>query len=82
VRKRIKHRQKGKAEKSQTPAGIFFIGLKLGGASLETRNNFPWVSEIFPSCPLTGVRSFISLFYKDRGPTKPKTIKLVFVASP
>jgi hypothetical protein len=24
------------------------------------QNSFPWVSEIFPSCPLTGVRSFIS----------------------
>jgi hypothetical protein len=25
------------------------------------QKSFPWVSEIFPSCPLTGVRSFISL---------------------
>ena len=24
------------------------------------KKSFPWVSEIFPSCPLTGVRSFIS----------------------
>ena len=24
------------------------------------QKSFPWVSEIFPSCPLTGVRSFIS----------------------
>jgi hypothetical protein len=23
------------------------------------QKSFPWVSEIFPSCPLTGVRSFI-----------------------
>ena len=38
VRKRIKHRQEGKTEKSQTPAGKISIGLQLGGASLETRN--------------------------------------------
>ena len=24
------------------------------------QKSFPWVSEVFPSCPLTGVRSFIS----------------------
>jgi hypothetical protein len=24
------------------------------------QKSFPWMSEIFPSCPLTGVRSFIS----------------------
>ena len=24
------------------------------------QKSFPWLSEIFPSCPLTGVRSFIS----------------------
>ena len=24
------------------------------------QQSFPWVYEIFPSCPLTGVRSFIS----------------------
>ena len=24
------------------------------------QKSFPWVSEIFPSCPITGVRSFIS----------------------
>ena len=26
------------------------------------QKSFPWVSEIFPSCPLTGVRSFMSHF--------------------
>jgi hypothetical protein len=38
VRKRIKHQQEGKTEKSQTPAGKIYIGLQLGRASLETRN--------------------------------------------
>ena len=27
--------------------------------------SFPWVSEIFPSCPLTGVRSFISFYISE-----------------
>ena len=36
VRKRIKHQQEGKTEKSQTPAGKIYIGLQLGGTSLET----------------------------------------------
>jgi hypothetical protein len=38
VRKRIKHREEGKTEKSQTPAEKISIGLKRCGASLETRN--------------------------------------------
>jgi hypothetical protein len=29
------------------------------------QKSFPWVSEIFPTCPLTGVRSFISLSRKN-----------------
>jgi hypothetical protein len=28
------------------------------------QKSFPWVSEIFPSCPLTGVRSFMSFHQK------------------
>jgi hypothetical protein len=27
------------------------------------QKSFPWVSEIFPSCPLTSVRSFISHYF-------------------
>ena len=30
------------------------------------QKSFPWVSKIFPSCPLTGVRSFISHTVKNR----------------
>ena len=43
-------------EKSQTPAGKISIGLQLVG----DQKSFPWVSEIFLSCPLTGFISFMS----------------------
>jgi hypothetical protein len=49
-------KREGKTEKSQTPAGKISIGLQLGGASLETRNLSLGCLEIFPSCPLTGVK--------------------------
>jgi hypothetical protein len=55
-------------KKNQTPVrgqdgqisdtrGKDFYGLQLVG----DQKSVPWVSEIFPSFPLTGVRSFMSL---------------------
>ena len=46
---------RGKTEKSQIPAGKISISL------VGDQKSFPRVSEIFPSCPLTGVWFYFSL---------------------
>ena len=54
MRKRIKHRGKD------------FYWFPTRQSLVGDQKSFPWVSEIFPSCPLTGVRSFISSTAKNR----------------
>ena len=64
-------------KKNQTPVrgqdgkipdtrGKYFYWSPSRRSLVGDQKSFPWVSEIFPSCPLTGVRSFISHTAKNR----------------